>query len=108
MTKKFIQPGEVIDYTAGSDLTAGAVVVIGNRVGVLLTDLANGETGAAQVTGVFELTKLTTDDVAQGNLLYWDATNKRLTKTATDNTLAGYAWKAAGTSATTVQIKLNA
>lgn len=108
MTKKFIQPGEVIDYTAGSDLTAGTVVVIGNRVGVLLTDLANGETGAAQVTGVFEIAKLTTDDIAQGNLLYWDATNKRLTKTATDNTLAGYAWKAAGTSATTVQIKLNA
>lgn len=108
MTKKFIQPGEVIDYTAGSALTAGTVVVIGVRIGVLLTDLESGETGAAQVTGVFEITKLTTDDVARGVLLYWDATNSRLTTTASGNTLAGYAWKAAGTSATTVQIKLNA
>lgn len=54
MAKKFIQPGEVIDYTAGSALSSGAVVLIGNRIGVLLTDLASGEVGAAQVTGVWE------------------------------------------------------
>ena len=107
MTKKFIQPGDVIDYTAGSALTSGTVVVIGKRIGVLLSDLASGETGPAQVTGVFEVTKLTTDDVAQGALLYWDTANSRLTTTVSTNTLAGYAFKAAGTSATTVNIKLN-
>lgn len=108
MTKKFIQPGEVINYTAGSALASGAVVVIGKRIGVLLVDLSSGETGPAQVTGVFELTKLTTDDVTQGAVLYWDAGNSRLTLTASTHNVAGYAWKAAGTSATTAQVKLNA
>lgn len=108
MAKKFIQPGEVIDYTAGSALSAGAVVLIGNRIGVLLTDLANGEVGAAQVTGVWEIAKLSTDVVSQGALLYWDAGNSRLTTTASTHKLAGYAWAAAGSGDTTVQIKINA
>lgn len=108
MTKKFIQPGEVIDYTAGSALTAGTIVLIGNRIGVLLSDLANGETGPAQVTGVFELNKLSTDVVTQGALLYWDAGNSRLTVTASTHKLAGYAWKAADGTTSAVQIKINA
>ncbi len=108
MAKKFIQPGEVIDYTAGSALSSGTVVLIGNRVGVLLTDLANGEVGAAQVTGVWEIAKLSTDVVTQGALLYWDAGNSRLTTTASSNKLAGYAWAAASGTDTTVQIKINA
>lgn len=32
---------------------------------------------------------LTSDTFAVGDLLYWDNTNKRLTKTATNNTLVG-------------------
>lgn len=108
MAKKFIQPGEVIEYTAGSALSSGAVVLIGNRIGVLLTDLANGEVGVAQVTGVWELTKLSTDVVTQGALLYWDAGNSRLTTTASSHKQAGYAWAAASGTDTTVQIKINA
>ena len=46
--------------------------------------------------------------VAQGALLYWDNTNKRLTTTATGNTLAGYATAAAGAGMSTVCINLNA
>lgn len=107
MAKKFVQPGEVIEYTAGSALSSGAVVLIGNRIGVLLTDLANGEVGAAQVTGVWELTKLSTDVVTQGALLYWDAGNSRLTTTASSHKQAGYAWAAASGTDTTVQIKIN-
>lgn len=108
MTTKFVQPGEVIDYTAGSALTSGTVVLIGVRIGVLLANIASGAIGAAQVTGVFELAKLSTDVVAQGALLYWDNTNSRLTTTATGNTLAGYAFAAAASGATTVKIKINA
>lgn len=107
MTSKFIQPGNVLDHTAGSALAAGAVVVIGVRVGVLLAALASGETGSLQVTGVFNIAKLSTDVVAQGALLYWDATNSRLTTTAAGNTLAGYAANAAGNGVATVNIVLN-
>jgi predicted RecA/RadA family phage recombinase len=57
---------------------------------------------------VFNLPKLSTDVVAQGDLLYWDNTNKRLTTTVGTNTLAGYATAAASGTATTVNISLNA
>ena len=106
--KKYIQPGEVIDYTAAAATTAGTVVLVGKRIGVVLADLAIGETGGAQVTGVQEIAKLSTDVVAQGDLLYWDDTNKRLTTTVGTNTLAGYAFKASAAGVATVQIKINA
>jgi predicted RecA/RadA family phage recombinase len=108
MTKKYIQPGEVLDYTAGANIASGDVVLVGVRVGVALADIANGATGPVQVSGVFELTKLSTDAPVQGALLYWDNTNKRLTTTASGNTLAGYAFKGAASGLATVQIKLNA
>lgn len=109
MTTKFVQPGEVIDYTAGANIASGQVVLMGARIGVALKAIANGETGPMQVTGVFNIAKLSTDNMAQGALLYWDNTNSRLTTTASGNTLAGFAAAAAAASATTsVNIKINA
>lgn len=108
MTTKFVQPGEVIDYTAGANIASGQVVLMGARIGVALKAIANGETGPMQVTGVFNIAKLSTDNMAQGALLYWDNTNSRLTTTASGNTLAGFAAAAAGVSTTSVNIKINA
>jgi predicted RecA/RadA family phage recombinase len=106
--KNFVQIGDVIDHTPGADVASGAVVVIGARVGIAVSAIASGETGAIRVKGVVELAKLSTDTPAQGALLYWDAGNSRLTTTATDNVLAGYAAKAAGNGVTTVELHLNA
>ena len=108
MTTKFVQPGEVIDYTAGANIASGQVVLIGARIGVALKAIANGETGPMQVTGVFNIAKLSTDNMAQGALLYWDNTNSRLTTTASGNTLAGFAAAAAAATTTSVNIKINA
>lgn len=108
MTTKFVQPGEVIDYTAGANIASGQVVLMGARIGVALKAIANGETGPVQVTGVFNIAKLSTDNMAQGALLYWDNTNSRLTTNASGNTLAGFAAAAAGVSTTSVNIKINA
>ena len=73
-----------------------------------LKAIANGETGPVQVTGVFNIAKLSTDNMAQGALLYWDNTNSRLTTTASGNTLAGFAAAAAAATTTSVNIKINA
>ncbi len=108
MTTKFVQPGEVIDYTAGANIASGQVVLMGARIGVALKAIANGETGPVQVTGVFNIAKMCTDNMAQGALLYWDNTNSRLTTTASGNTLAGFAAAAAAASTTSVNIKINA
>lgn len=108
MTTKFVQPGDVIDYTAGANIASGDVVLMTVRVGVALAAIANGATGPVQVTGVFTIAKLSTDVVAQGAALYWDNTNKRMTLTSAGNTLAGYATSASGNGVTTVNVKINA
>ena len=110
MAKNYVQEGDVIDYAnaSGSTITSGTPVLIGARLGVALADIANGATGSVQVEGVFTIAKLGTDNVAAGALLYWDNTNKRLTTTASGNTLSGFAVAAAGSGVTTVNIKINA
>lgn len=107
MTSKFIMSGDVVDYVAGSAISNGQVLLIGKRIGVALVAIANGATGAVMVRGIFTIAKLSTDVVAQGDLLYWDAGNSRLTTTASGNTQAGYATKAAGSGVTTVEISIN-
>lgn len=106
--KNFVQEGNVLDYTPASAVASGAVVVIGARVGIAVADIAAGSTGALRVKGVVELAKLAADAPVQGALLYWDDANDRLTTTASGNTLAGYAAKAAGAGATTAWVHLNA
>lgn len=108
MAKKYIQPGEVLDHVAATAITSGQVVLMGKRVGIALGNAAVGETVDVQVKGVFNATKVTADVVAQGALLYWDATASKFTTTVGTNTLAGYAAAAASGTATTVDIALNA
>lgn len=108
MTTKYVMSGDCIDYVAGSTVTSGQVLLIGLRIGVALTNIANGSTGAVRVLGIFTIAKLSTDVVAAGALLYWDNANSRLTTTSAGNTLAGYATAAAGNGVTTVEISINA
>lgn len=109
MAKNFIEEGDVMVYAASAVAVAsGAVVVAGARIGVALADIALGAQGPASVTGVWVVAKLSTDNVAQGADLYWDAANSRMTTTAAGNVKAGYAFAAAGAGVTTVPIKINA
>lgn len=110
MAKNYIFSGDVLDYTnaGGTTIASGAAVLMGSRLGIALADIAPGTTGNVRMRGVFTVAKLSTDDVGQGDLLYWDATNSRLTKTASTNTLAGFAAGAAGAAVTTVAISINA
>lgn len=108
MTKLYVMSGDVLDHTPSSAVSSGQVLVLGKRVGVALGDIAANATGAVRVRGVFVLAKKSTDDMAQGALLYWDAVAGNLTTTTTSNTLAGFAATAAGSGATTVEISLNA
>jgi predicted RecA/RadA family phage recombinase len=73
MATNYIQPGEVIDFTAGSTITAGQVVAVGQMLGVALVDIANGDTGSVQIRGVFEVPKVSAAVIAAGESLVWDA-----------------------------------
>lgn len=108
MAKNYIQEGNVLTCKATAAVVSGAVVVIGKRIAISLVDLAVGETGSITVEGVFSVAKLGTDVIGQGDLLYWDAANGRLTATAAGNTLAGFAAAPAGAGVAFVNIKINA
>lgn len=109
MARNYIQPGVVADYTnaTGSTITTGTVLVIGSRIGVALVDIPDTEAGAVQVQEVFELAKKSADVIGQGVPVYWDDTAKEITLTSTANTLAGYAFAAAGAAVVTVLVHLN-
>jgi len=109
MAKNYIQEGDVLPYTAGATaIVSGAVVLMGKRIGISLADIPALGAGSVTVTGVWAVAKLGTDVVGQGDLLYWDAANSRLTATAAGNTLAGFAAAPAGAGVAFVNIKINA
>lgn len=106
--KTGIVEGLTIEHAPAAARASDAATLIGTRLGVAVADVAANQVGVFRIEGVFELPKLSTDVVAQGALLYWDNTNLRLTTTASGNTLAGFAYAAAGSGVATVQIKINA
>lgn len=60
-----------IDYTPGSAVTAGDVVVLGSTVCIAETDIAANALGALATSGVFKVPKITGVN-AVGTLIYWD------------------------------------
>jgi len=111
MTSKFIQPGEVIQYTAGSNIAAGTVVPIGNILGVALVDIANGATGSVQIEGVFTAPKVSGAVIAQGESLVWDVSAGKFddnAATPATGDISGppaVAWEAAGNGVTSLAVK---
>jgi predicted RecA/RadA family phage recombinase len=97
-------------FSAAGALTPGDVVVHGNRIGVVsgTKPIAVGDDYTLQVSGVFEVTILGTDTPADGALLYWDDTNKRLTTTASTHKSAGLSVGAKASGPTTHLCDLNA
>lgn len=108
MATNFIQPGDVIDYTAGGAVTSGSPILIGTRLGIPLKSGVSGDVLPLQVVGVFELTKNTgaSTNWAQGGAVYWDAGTSKVTGVASGNTLIGWGAASASTSDTTGKVKL--
>jgi len=107
MSKKavFVQQGNVIDFVAGADIAVGDVVPLGTtRIGVAQTAIANGDTGAVVVKGVFEIAASTSVAMAVGSLAYWDVADGNLNATATDNILAGIVVEAKAQAGTTAKV----
>ncbi|BDD88707.1 DUF2190 family protein [Desulfofustis limnaeus] len=92
----------------GSDVDEGDVVVIGALVGVADADIASTAEGTVTIAGIATLPKNTELAIDQGDVVYWDAGDGELNKTAEGNTRAGIAVAGALAAAATVEIKLNA
>ncbi len=115
MKGKYWQPGEVIDYTNGTEnkIEANTVVTLGGRIGVTGTDIEAGALGTVITEGVFEFEKTdSTEAVTLGAAVYFDGegvTTSAQTGSgndATDNTPAGWAVKASAANVETVFVKI--
>jgi predicted RecA/RadA family phage recombinase len=105
--KNLVQDGKTIQYTVtGADVKSGAIVVVGDIAGIAVTDGKIGDTIALEVKGVYNLPKVT-GVIAQGKKVYAVAADGTVTTTATSNTFIGYAWTAAASGDTTVDVKLS-
>lgn len=104
----FIQEGRAIEYTPGSAVTSGQVVLLNDLVGVARTPIEANKLGTLAIAGVFDFPKATgaSTAIALGTSCYWDNTNQRATTTASGNKLIGKCVKAAADADATVRIKL--
>ena len=110
-TATFIHDANAIDYTPGSDVSAGDVVVQGELVGVAKTPIAANALGALAVTGVFDSPKTTGvgEAITVGSKVYWDVADQ-VAKTDDEsgaNVFLGKTIKAADDDDATVRVRLN-
>ena len=80
-TATFVHHGDSIDYTPGSDLSAGDVIVQNDLVGVAKRAIPANTSGALDVAGVFDFPKATGGGTAidAGLDVYWDAAAEEAT-----------------------------
>lgn len=109
--KNFIQPGDVIDVTAGANIASGGVIVLNDHIAVATTNIANGSVGAALVSGVVQLPCVSANVIGVGHNLYWNGT--ALTLDADNGADPAVPWPYAGAAVTaapdgvaTVRVKL--
>ncbi len=102
--KTFIESGDTFDAVLTADAASGDIIVRGELVGVLVNGGVAGDTVAAKRKGVYWYPKVT-GVLSQGDKLYLNSDNK-LTKTATDNPLVGYAFADAAASNAEVMVVL--
>jgi predicted RecA/RadA family phage recombinase len=105
--KNLIQQGVIVMLTAPENLTSGRGVQVGNMFSVAGSDAANGTTFEGQVTGVFELPKVSAQAWTQGALIYWDNTAKNCTTTVGTNLKIGVAIAVAANPSSTGRVRLN-
>ena len=106
-TDAYIQPGETMTLAAPYDRTGGQGAKVGAFFGVAKGDVLETVEGEFQMVGVFELAKLSTDEWAVGDKVYWDDTNKRCDTDPTVGMLIGVAAEVCANPTTTGAVRLN-
>lgn len=86
--------GSVLDFVAGSNLTAGDVHLEGDALGIVAATVTTGNQARLILRGIFTLLPKAAGEVwSPGDAVYWTGT--AFTKTAAGNRLAGIAAAAA-------------
>jgi len=106
----FVQDGHALDLVAPSGgVVSGVGYLLGGLFVVAAVTAAEGAPFAGWREGVWTFTALahaSTQGQAVGDVVYWDDTNKRTTKTATGNTAIGIIVETKVTTATSSKVVL--
>lgn len=97
---KFL-PTVHIEHTAAADVAAGQILPLSACCAIADVDIANGKVGIAHLDGAWTVTAETGTAWSAGDLIYWDDTNSKATKSATNNTAMGRAYKAKASATAT-------
>ncbi|WP_233781965.1 DUF2190 family protein [Haemophilus influenzae] len=106
MSKNYVQDGNTVRFTAAAAVKSGDVVMLENLAAISVADVAKNETGVGLTTGVFTVKAKAEDDIKQGAIVYWSATDGATTTAGTNKRL-GIAWHASGATVETVDVKIN-
>ena len=101
----FIHDGDVIDYTPGSAVVSGDVVVLDNIVGIAIQNIAAHAQGELAVRGVFDIAK-GVEAITLGAMVYWDSVSQQATAVASGNVFVGHCVIAAAEADATVAVAL--
>lgn len=109
MVEAIFRHGDPIyaDYTAGADIAAGQILVLGNTAGqatgVAHLAIANGALGALAVgDGIYDVK--VASNYAAWSKVYWDDANSVLTSTSTNMALFGFTLEAAAAANAVVEV----
>jgi len=100
-----VSDGKYLDYTPGSAVAAGDVVVLGSLVAVAPRPIAANVMGAVAIEGVFSMPCASGATGAQGSAINWYATSG--VAHASTGAAAGKLAKARLADDTTVHVVLN-
>lgn len=112
MTTKFVQEGDVINYTAGGAIASGATVEMQHCLGVALkAATASGDVIPVAIEGCFTMPKVSAAVWVAGEKLIWDTSaagfdDSLATPATGDLTGAAIAIAAGGAGETTAVVKL--
>jgi predicted RecA/RadA family phage recombinase len=87
---RYTDTADAIDYTPGSAVTAGAVIVLGSMVAIATQDIAANEKGSLALEGVFVVPKIT-GALTVGVPIYWDPAGNPVGGTAGSGAATGTA-----------------
>lgn len=108
--KNYVSEGENVTLVAPSGgVTSGVPVLIGGLLVVPSVTADEGDSFAGATKGIFTVTKVGSQAWAAGDIVYWDDSNDRFTKTASGSYKAGVAVAAVGSGAgeTTGTVRLD-
>ncbi|NBN79283.1 DUF2190 family protein [Microvirga tunisiensis] len=106
--RNYVHPGDTLDLTApAGGIASGEGFLFGDIFGVAAMNAAPGALVAVKVAGVFRLPKVAASGLTEGQKVYWSAAERKVTGTASGNTLIGHCTKAAAAGTADVLVRVS-